>query len=580
MSEPVIPPLELASDSSEMGTHTQDTYGLHFEVTAPEPWEYQYTTRFPDYDPQIVVSMLVDNAADALCASFAIARTIVGTITSPTRAALSGALGDNSSPTCSWQITIPLPSGSNSGVVIGPDAPLVFDLTNITPNDVSGSAAITLAPRLKARGTGKPDVEGTPLVYTVEKTAPPIVIQAVQWSPPNQAGRGTLSWIATGGVRECLVSANGEVIGKPIPGQANSQYSANLILQPGTRALAITAADANHNTATWSTQENFANSSPYFSLKVSQGRPAGLVCSDQTETLYGSFPYAENSGHCGIWQNTQSGTQDNWEDYHITLPDGAATSPCVYYAGNFYLAGGSAFDPGGFGSAFLAYDLDNTKSWQAIEAPSGWTEPRIGQAVTLFDEAIWVAGGYGASGKVYPDVFSYTRGQNGTGQWTEQPPLPQPRCNASLASAGGQLYLYGGYTDMPGGNARSDLCRLADGDWTVQHADFPDGFGKVPDYWCLGSLGGTLYLLASFSGRAATFSLASGKTYWQSVGGGDNLANVALSQDTQPPYGLSAVAFGRKPQPQRLFFVMADTSHRSAFAYYEPPSQTRALREV
>jgi hypothetical protein len=61
---------------------------------------------------------------------------------------------------------------------------------------------------------------------------------------------------------------------------------------------------------------------------------------------------------------------------------------------------------------------------------------------------------------------------------------------------------------------------------------------------------------------------------WQ--GDDSNLSNVAISPNTQPPYGFTIVDF-----KDRLFLVMGDTAGHSAFAYYEPPfSHGRAIREA
>jgi hypothetical protein len=559
MPEPVIPGLELAHDNSAMGTNSPDTYGLHLEIDAPDPWVYVPAGRFPDYTPQIVVSALADNTAAALCASSTAAGQI--NVTLPARAKLTAASFDTGSKTYSW--TISVTSDDPATVVIGPQTPLAFDLTNIKPSNTPGAAKISLTPLMKANpGSGKTDIAGTPLVYTVDKSEPPLVIEEVKWSLGTRAGQGVLSWTVTGEVRDCVIRANGEQIGRP---SANGiEYSASLILQSGPQALAITAADANGNTATYSENKDFSDFNPYFRLQVSNGRPVSLVASDQTQVLYGVFRQPDGAR---IWQNDLSGTQDNWQATGISLPAGTETSPCVFYGGNFYLAGGSAFDPGSFGSAFQVYAGN---IWQAIQGPDAWTEPRIGQAVALFDGAIWVAGGYGASGAVYGDVFSYTRDAHGAGRWTAKPSLPQPRCNASLASVGEQLYLYGGYTDMPGGNSISDLHLLTGTGWADQQKTPPAG---APDYWCLGSAADALLLLASFAGRAFTLRLTSAPN-WQ--GSDSNLSNAAISPNTQPPYGFTTAAF-----KGWLFFVMADTAEHWAFAYYEPPfSQGRAIRKA
>lgn len=181
----------------------------------------------------------------------------------------------------------------------------------------------------------------------------------------------------------------------------------------------------------------------------------------------------------------------------------------------------------------------------------------MGHSVALFNAAIWVAGGYGASGRIYSDVYSYD-GFN----WTQQTSLPQGLCNASLAAFDNKLYLFGGYTSVPGGAAITTLyCLSADGKtWEDQKKSLP--LNGPADYWALGAVGGELRLLGSFGGAAFTGSLSS-ERYWQ--GGADNLNLVAdhLQPDT-PPYGFSTFGYGK-----RLFLVIATNEGHSVFAYGE-----------
>ena len=136
---------------------------------------------------------------------------------------------------------------------------------------------------------------------------------------------------------------------------------------------------------------------------------------------------------------------------------------------------------------------------------------------------------------------------------------------------GERLYLYGGYTDMPGGNAKSDLYLLTGTGWADQQKVPPAGARRTTGARL--SPKDALLLLANFSGRAFTLRMTSAPN-WQ--GDDSNLSNVAISPNTQPPYGFTIVGF-----EDRLFLVMGDTAEHSAFAYYEPPfSHGRAIRKV
>ena len=548
MGDPTIPPLALANDHSAMGIDNDDTYGLHFEIDAQEDWVYVPEGRFPAYDAQILISILIGTDEGDLCAS----QSAADDITFIQRPHQSTSAGTYSSQTriYSWIVTI----DAVDHVIIGKKAPVMIDMSNIKPNDMAGVAQITLLPRLKAKRSGS-DINGHQLSYSVEKTSPPIVINDVVWSNGLRPGRGQLTWQATGEVKECTLKANGEEIGQSSYRSGNSQYEANLILEMGTQSVDITAADQNHNTATNRAVFAFPTFNPYFVLQVSNGLPLSLVISDQQAGLYGVF--SNDQSGIQVWENTFSGTQDNWQNTGLTLKSGYESSPCVYYHSSFYLLGGSMFDFRKFQNQFWIF-RDN--DWQSIPGPDRWNdEPRIGQAVALFAEAIWIAGGYGASGQVYTDVYSYS---DHTG-WKQEPDLPHPLCNASLAAVGNQLYLFGGYSDMPGGAASATLYSLSDGSssWVLQNVT-PRGGGSA-DYWALGSVGGQLLLLASFDGSGFTGRM-SGLPHWQ--GGDENFSDVArgLGND-RPPYGFITFAYG-----SRLFLMIATSGRNSVFAYYDP----------
>jgi len=545
MSDPTIPLLTLKNNRSVMGIKNDDTYGLHLEIATPDDWIYTRAGRFPDYDAQIVISIRIGSDRDDLCASSSVADNIL--FTQYDRESIPS--GSSDADTYSWDVTI---TPENDGTIISKAEPLVIQMSRIKPNDVEGEATISLLPRLKARpSTGKTDINGTVILYTVEKTTPPIVISDVVWSLINKSGLGTLTWTVTGDAQRCTIEANGEHIGRDQYESNDTKYKAcNLILQSGTQIVTITAWDLNGNTASKTTTMPFESFNPYFNLQVSNGRPLSLVQSDQTAQLYAVFSSDGSSGQ--LWQNDQSGTQDNWRNT-CTVLSGYETSPCVYYNSNFYLLGGSSFDFECFQNNFWMYQ---DGKWQSITQPGGWSEPRIGHAVVLFNQSIWIAGGYGASGKIYNDVYSYNQGQ-----WTVRPALPLPLCNAALAVVDGSLYLFGGFSDMPGGNASTKLYCQSGEYWIDQSKNPP---ATLADYWALGSLGGDLLMLGSFNGTPFTGKFQRDLPNWQSTTPRlSELVNF-VSHD-RSPFGFCTFAYGK-----RLFLIMTATEGQSVFGYYDP----------
>jgi|GEM_PF-2596946 len=547
MSDPTIPPLALVNDHSSMGIDNDDTYGVHIQIETTNDWIYTPEGRSPDYDAQILISIVVGTDANALCSSDAAADI---SFTLAEGESISDGNYDAQTNTYSWTATVtPQPNG----VVISETKPLVFDMIAIKPNNVSGEAAISLLPRLKARpGKNKTDIEGTLMSYMVEKSTPPVVIDDVVWSLANLPGPGSLKWTATGTVQYCTIQANGEDIGVARYYSKDSQYEAsNLILQSGLQTVTITACDQNGNTATNNTRITLRDLNPYFRLQVANGLPISLIASDQSSRIYGIFRTDQSPAE--IWQNDQSGTQDNWVKTGLILKSGYETSPCVYYDSQFYLVGGSSFDFNSFQNSFWFYEQDN---WKPIASPPSWNEPRIGQAVTIFRQAIWVAGGYGASGKVYDDVYSYNQGK-----WTPQPTLPLSLCNASFAVVGEKLYLFGGYSDMPGGTTTSSLYCLGES-WVDQQKSTPAG---TADYWSLGSLGGGLLLLASFNGTAFTGEINNDLPAWSSTTTRLSDLTAKFFLETRPPYGFSTLTYHNY-----LFLILTGTDKDSVFAYYDP----------
>lgn len=559
MAAPTIPKLTLANDDSAMGTHTQDTYGLQFKINAAAAWTYTPAGRFPEYTAQIVITIKVGAGDADLCPSQSQADTI--TFTTPQNVSMSPASYDSTTQTVSWAATI---TEDANHVILDPKTPLIIQMGEIEPNDAVGKTSIVLTPKMIAKpGSGNSDVSGTDMVYTVEKTQPPMIIDNVDWSLQTKPGAGKLTWKATGAIEHCTLGVDGEPIGKSSYTSTSTQYSADITLESSTQSVTITAVDANHNTATLRHGFHFSNYDPYFSLKTSNGRPISVIESDQTAFLNAVFE-DDTPGKTGgrVWRNGHSGTQDNWTDTGIVLPSGMTSSPVVYYSGSYYLMGGSRFDLGDFSADFLIY-ADNR--WQTLAAPAGWTEPRMGQAVALFDQQIWVAGGFGASGTVYSDVYSFKTDNNGGGTWTKQAALPSGLCCASMVVVNGSLYLFGGYSDAPNGTATNSLYLRSSSGWTNQQKAPPTG---APDYWTLGSVKDALYLLGSFGGTAFTGTMTNAP-HWQ--GGDANLSNVVIQPPSQPPYGMNTVQFGAQ-----LFFAMADTSGKSVLAFYAPPDPAHA----
>lgn len=558
MTAPTIPSLTLANDSSAMGTNTGDTYGVHFELDAKTAWTYSFG-RFPDYEPQIVVTIVIGDGASALCKTEAIGAKIDFAVP----AGVDVAKPTLKSNELSWVLTPP--QGASPQTVIAPGSPFVFEMTNIVPNNTTGETTITVLPQMgPAPGSSVQTITGTQLDYRVEKTEPPLVISDVDWSLQTKPGSGTLTWQVIGDAVGATVTANGEPIGEPNGYIGNNgSYAAPLILESSTQFVDITAKDVNSNSVSFRASFNFPAFTPFYRLQLSAGTPVSVVLSDESSPMYGLF--RGDDGATTIWEQNYSGTQDNWTARETTVAPDQATSTCVHYDGSFFLVGGSSYDFAGFSNKMRVF---KDSAWQDIAAPESWTEPRIGQAVALFDGQIWVAGGFGASGTTYDDVYSYLQ-SDGSGTWTKQATLPEPLSFVSMAVYNGELYSFGGYSGMPGGPAGRETMRLTGGTWVTQTVQPPLG---VPDLWALGAAGDELTLFARFDGTAFTGTFDPQQPHW--TGGASTLSDVVLKTPAQAPFGFHAVT-----HKDRIFLVQSDPG-ASAFFHYDPPALSSARGET
>lgn len=149
-----------------------------------------------------------------------------------------------------------------------------------------------------------------------------------------------------------------------------------------------------------------------------------------------------------------------------TFPLELATRPGLIYGDKLWLVGGSAYDPDVPGNTCGYIDL-NTKKWVdkgTITHNGQPMLPRMGHACVVHDQKLWVIGGHNP-GRIHAlaDIWAY----DGSNWEKVNQELPSGRCMMAACNRifnkvedpldktkntqDEQLWLFGGYEDMPGG---------------------------------------------------------------------------------------------------------------------------------
>ena len=167
------------------------------------------------------------------------------------------------------------------------------------------------------------------------------------------------------------------------------------------------------------------------------------------------------------------------------------TSPGAFFQNAIWLVGGSQVDPTASSNEIWCYQPFEKKEHRFI---ANWPA-RMGHALVVFQNRLWILGGLDANGNTLDDVW-FCDGTNTFNQpdksilaWRPAVPLPTPICQPSVAA----------FTD---GAASSRKERL----WLTGGADGPWGTPKE-DTYCLelasqNTAGGTWNKVSGLGGAA------------------------------------------------------------------------------
>lgn len=171
------------------------------------------------------------------------------------------------------------------------------------------------------------------------------------------------------------------------------------------------------------------------------------LLSANDQQLYGVFRYWFQQAEIAFLFQTQN-LFGRWKlvkcsvpDQDDMIPEGFATSPAIYFDDSIWLIGGSQIDPDNTSNNVWRLNIKSTSpTWQNL-GPADWL-PRMGHAVVLFRNEIWLMGGRDSSGNALNDVW--TCGASGSWQCKTKSAEWSPRCLFRPAVLNDEIWLYGG----------------------------------------------------------------------------------------------------------------------------------------
>ena len=192
-----------------------------------------------------------------------------------------------------------------------------------------------------------------------------------------------------------------------------------------------------------------------------------LLLNANDQSLYGIFrSFFQGQERAMLFQTTNP--FGAWKfipasvpDQQGSIPAGFSTSPGVYFNDSLWLMGGSRIDPDNNANTVWRFD-PKTSTWESLGAAK-WS-PRMGHAVLVYQNKIWVMGGRDEAGNALADVWTFEVSKR---EWTESAKAPwAPRCLFGPAVFQDQIWLYGGVPEPFSSNLYDDVYVYKGGNWT------------------------------------------------------------------------------------------------------------------
>jgi hypothetical protein len=182
------------------------------------------------------------------------------------------------------------------------------------------------------------------------------------------------------------------------------------------------------------------------------------------------------------------------------IPKGFATSPGVFLDDKIWLIGGSQIDPDTTSNVVWRFDPAGSGEWENRGAAE-WSR-RMGHAVIVFHQQIWVLGGRDEAGNALNDVWSLDM-KNDNRTWVVQTRNDHwtPRCLLAPAVFHDMIWIYGGVEEPFSDTLYDDLHVLTGGTWGKMDMTgiiTGDNDSRKPIASSLQVLHNTLYLFGAF----------------------------------------------------------------------------------
>jgi len=373
----------------------------------------------------------------------------------------------------------------STGVAIKNEAEINLHLTQFESNTPPGAAPLTIGIRADQNGRWE-DISDVPEVSVkkiVEKKDRPTV-HYFNVSPDFILHAGekkvTLSCYATGYTSLVLYKNNVQVHVWTPGGETDK------ILEPFEDRPSITSVyrlesfllDADNKPVETDQRTVQVISPGWNRIVLPQGCPTRLFVANDFSTgrgdrLYGIFVNAH--GQAALYSSATG--VDSWrpEQGNDEFPQHMRTSPGVAYENKLWLIGGSSVDPMVISNEVWCYEKDERtggRTWEKKEIKLNGMPPRMGHSCVVFQDQVWVLGGYNDSGPLddlwrldpVEQVWRPVSTTSTQDQWS-------PRCMFTTVvykiRSEEELWIYGGVRNPTAIRRYSDLWATKDGaHWT------------------------------------------------------------------------------------------------------------------
>jgi hypothetical protein len=197
-------------------------------------------------------------------------------------------------------------------------------------------------------------------------------------------------------------------------------------------------------------------------------QPTEIINADDV-CLYGVFRYTLLEKETVLLYKTDE-TFSRWIPVNRSVPKGFSESPGVWLGGQIWLVGGSQVDPDLTSNLVCQFD-PTTNIWTKPQ-PANW-RARMGHAVLVFNEEIWVMGGRDSAGNTLDDIWRRDRKSS---TWVPvnvaDGQRPAPRCLFRPTVFNGQIWVYGGVKEPFSRTVYSDL-------WVYPSRSKPNAWEKL-----------------------------------------------------------------------------------------------------